>query len=93
VLAKQPIVVGMATNPEPDEPVRRFDRERAVVSADASRPELAHLLEVKRRMRILLQARVCLVGEIPNLQRQGSVEGPEVGRRVMGQIGVVLPAE
>ena len=33
--AKQPIVVGMAANPEPDEPVRCFDREGAIVSADA----------------------------------------------------------
>jgi hypothetical protein len=73
-LAKQPIVVGVAANPEPDEPVRRFDRERAVVSADASRPELSHLLEVKRRVpRILLQARVRLVGGVANLRRQRSV--------------------
>jgi hypothetical protein len=50
------------------------------VSADASRPEPAYLLEVKRGMpRILLQARVRLIGELPNLRRQRSVQRPEVG--------------
>jgi len=39
LLAKQPIVVGMAANPERHEPVYRFDREGAVVSRDPSRPE------------------------------------------------------
>lgn len=74
LLAKQPIVVGMAANPEPDEPVRRFDREGAVVSADPSRPEPPNLLEVKRGMpRILVQVRVGLIGEIPNLRWQSSV--------------------
>jgi hypothetical protein len=46
-LAKQPIVVGMAPNPEPNQPVRCFDREGAIVSADTSRPEATYLLEVK----------------------------------------------
>src|SRR5438046_10059627 len=91
--AKHPIVVGMAANPESDEPVRCFDREGAIVSADAGRPEAAYLLEVKRRVpRILLEARVRLIGELLNRRRQSSVERPEVGGRVMGQIGVVLPA-
>ncbi len=62
-LAKQPIVVSMTANPEPNEPIRCLDRERAIVSADASRPKTAYLLEVKRRVsRILLQARVRLIG-------------------------------
>jgi hypothetical protein len=60
----------MTANPEPDQPVRCFDRESAVVSADTSGPKSADLLEVKRRVpRILLQARVRLIGEIPNLLR------------------------
>ena len=74
LLAKQPIVVAMAANPEPDEPVCRFDCESAVVSSDPSRPEPADLLEVKCGMpRVLLQARVGVIGESPNLGRQGSV--------------------
>ena len=64
ILTKQPIVVGMAANPEPDEPVCRFDCESAVVSSDPSRPEPAALLEVKCGVpRVLLQARVRLIGE------------------------------
>jgi len=73
-LGKQPIVVGMAANPEPDEPVCHFDCESAVASSDPSGPEPADLLEVKCGMpRIMLQAGVRLIGEIPNLGRQGSV--------------------
>jgi hypothetical protein len=48
---------------------------------------------VKRRMpRILLQARVRLIGQLPNRGGQGSVPRPEVGGRVMSQRDVVLPA-
>ena len=92
LLAKQPIVVCMGTDPEPHEPVCRFDGESAVMSPDPSRPEAADLLEVKRRMpRILFEPRVRLIGEIPNLGRQGPIQRPEVGRGVMSQRGVVLP--
>jgi hypothetical protein len=59
----------MAADPEPDEIVRRFDREGSIVSADASRPEPTYLLEVKRGVsRILVQASVGLIGELPNLR-------------------------
>ena len=74
LLAKQPIVVGMATYPKPDESVWRFDREGAVVGSDPSRPESADLLEMKGGMPgILPQARIRLIGEIANLGRQGSI--------------------
>jgi hypothetical protein len=36
----------MATDPEPDEPVRCFGCESAIVSADTGRPESPYLLEV-----------------------------------------------
>ena len=69
-LTKQPIVVCMGADPKPDEPVCRFDRQFAVVSPDPSRPEAADLLEVKRWMlRILLQTRVRLIGEMLDLRR------------------------
>ena len=71
MLAKQPIVVGMAANPEPNESIWRFDREGAVAASHPSRPEPADLLEVKRGMPgVLLEARERLIGEIPNLGRQ-----------------------
>jgi hypothetical protein len=93
LLAKQTIVVSMATNPEPDEPVRRVDGQGSVVSADTHRPEATDLLEMKRGMpRILLQSRVGLIGEAAYLGRQGPIQRPEVGRRVMSQRGVVLRA-
>jgi hypothetical protein len=93
LLAKQAIVVSMATNPEPDESVRHVDGKGSVVGADAHRPEATDFLEMERGMpRILLQARVGLIGEIAYLGRQGPIERPEVGRCVMGQRGLVLPA-
>jgi hypothetical protein len=39
LLAKQPIVVGMAADPEPHEAIGRFDSERAVVTSDPSGPQ------------------------------------------------------
>ena len=92
LLAKQTIVVSIAADPEPDEPVRRVDREGSVVSADSRGPEPPHFLEVKRRMPwILLDPRVGLIGKVPHFGRQGPIQCPEVGRRVVNQRGVVLP--
>jgi hypothetical protein len=42
--------------------------------------------------RVLLQARVGLIGKLPDLRRQGPVACPEVRRCVVDQRGVVLPA-
>jgi len=47
LLAKQAIVVSMAANPKPDEPVGNLDGQGSVVNADPSRPEPTDLLEVK----------------------------------------------
>ena len=91
--AEQPIVVGVAADPEPDDPIGRFGAVCPIVHADASRPELPYLLEAKRGMPgIPFQKFERAIGEIPNLGRQGPIGRPEVGRRVMGQRGVVLPA-
>jgi hypothetical protein len=93
LLAKQAIVVGMAPNPEPDDSIRGVDSQSSVVGADAHRPEPTDFLEVKCRMPgILLQARVGVIGKIAYLGWQGFIQGPEVGRRVMSQSGLVLPA-
>jgi hypothetical protein len=37
----------MAADPEPNQPVRVFDRQGAIVSADANRPEATYFLEVE----------------------------------------------
>jgi hypothetical protein len=42
--------------------------------------------------RILFEARVRLIGESTYFGRQGPIQRPEVGRRVVRQRGVVLPA-
>lgn len=47
LLAKQTIVVGMAANPEPDEPVWFLDGQGSVVGPDPRRPEPANFLEVE----------------------------------------------
>ena len=93
LFAKQPIVVGVATDPEPHETVRRLDGEGAVVSSDSSGPEASCLLELKRWIpRILLEAIVCLISKTLHLRRQRPVGGPEIGGGVMDQSRVVLPA-
>jgi hypothetical protein len=77
----------MAADPEPDEPVRALDSQCPVVGADPSRPEPADLLEMKDA-----EDRASgLIGEVPDLGRQGSIPRPEIGGRVMSQRGVVLP--
>jgi hypothetical protein len=92
-LAEQSIVVRMGADPEPYEPVCRFDREGVVVSSDASGPEATDLLEVERGVpRGLFQARVRLIGKLLDFRRQEPVRPPEVGRRAVDQRGVVLPA-
>jgi hypothetical protein len=45
--AKQAIVVSMAANPEPDEPVRHIDGQGSAVSACPRRPRPTDLFEVK----------------------------------------------
>jgi len=93
LLAKQAIVVGMAADPEPYESVGRLYREGAIVSPDPSRPEAADLLEVMGRMTwVSFQARVGLIGKLLDLRWQGSITRPEIGRRVVSQRGLVLPA-
>lgn len=92
-LAKQAIVVGMTADPEPYEAVGCLYREGAIVGPDPSRPEAAYLLEMKGRMTwVLFQARVGLVGKLLNLRWQGPITRPEIGRRVVSQRGLVLPA-
>jgi len=69
-LAKQPVVIGMGADPEPHEPVFRFHGQGAVVGSNPSRPETTDLFQVERWVpRVLLQARVCLVGEILDVRR------------------------
>jgi len=49
-LANHLVVVGMCTYPEPVDPIRDWQTERAVLQTNPNGPELPDLLEVQRRM-------------------------------------------
>jgi hypothetical protein len=75
LLAKQPIVVSMTPNPEPEKPVRGLDREGAIVRATRADQKRPTLLEVEGGMaRILFQALVRLIGEFPSLRERYSAQ-------------------
>ena len=79
LLAKQPVVICMAADPEPHKTVVRFDRKCPILTANPNRPETTHCLEMQSRMmRIVFQVRVGAIGEPLDLGRQGSVAGPEI---------------
>jgi hypothetical protein len=47
LLAKQPVVICMAADPEPHKPVGGFDRESPMVTSDPSGPEATNFFEMK----------------------------------------------
>ena len=80
LLAKQPVVICMAADPEPHKAVRSFDREGPMMTSDASGPKATDLFEMQRRVtRVFFQVRVGPIGEPLNFWRQGSIAGPEIG--------------
>src|SRR5690348_13388699 len=67
----------MRADPEPDQRIAFFNRQRAIAKPHTYRPEAADFLKVQGRMlRIVLQQRVTLVGQSAN---------------VVGKLGVGLP--
>jgi hypothetical protein len=59
LLAKQPVVICMAADPEPDKTVDGLDGKGPIVASDPGGPEAADFLEMKRRMmRILFEVRI-----------------------------------
>jgi len=83
ISAEQPIVFGVAPDPEPDESVVDLDRERAVAAPYPRRPDVSRLLEPKGRVpRILLEPIESLVGESLDLWREVPIRGPELRRSV-----------
>ena len=80
LLAKQPVVICMAADPEPHKAVRNFDREGPIMTSDPSGPKATDLFEIQRRVtRVFFQVRVRPIGEPLNFWRQGSIAGPEIG--------------
>ena len=93
LVAKQAIVVRMTADPEPQEPIARFDAQGTMVPADAHGPEAPDLLEVEGRMsRVLLQSSIGLICERSHVRWQRVVGRPEGRRGVVVQRDVVLPA-
>jgi hypothetical protein len=73
-LAEQSIVVGVGSDPEPDEPILYLDGEGSMSAPDPSGPNRASLLEAQRWMpRILLEALERLVREPLDLGWQSPV--------------------
>lgn len=78
-LAEDPVVIGVVSDPEPDEAVFRLDGQCPVVGSDACGPVGADLLQADRRMMgICLEQGKCFIGELLNLGGQRMVTRPEV---------------
>ena len=50
-LSDDSVVIGVASDPEPEKSILYIDSQRSVVHADADGPVLANLLEVQRGVR------------------------------------------
>ena len=69
-LAEHPVVVSVRTDPEPDQPIRDLDGQRAMMVTYACRPETVNLLEVKTWMPwVALEPSEGFVRELPDLLR------------------------
>ncbi len=85
-LANQRIVLGMRSDPEPENAIRNVHSERTIVIPHAHRPKSPNLLEMQGRMAVIgLQEREILVREAPDLSRQRLVAPPELSGGVMRQ--------
>jgi hypothetical protein len=64
-MIKQSVILGMRSNPEPQDIAFVLHRHGSVVEADTDGPEAANLLKVQRRMTwILTQQRIAPVGKV-----------------------------
>jgi hypothetical protein len=67
----QPVVLIVCTDPEPENPFRRFGSEGAETTPDSHRPVLADALEVERWvLRVPSQQLVIFTGELLKLRWQ-----------------------
>lgn len=78
------IILGVGSDPVPEDSLRRLDADCPVVVAHAHRPMPSNLLEVQRWMtRVCLQEGEVLVRQLLNVRWQATVVIPEVGVGVM----------
>ena len=86
MLADEFVVVGVSTDPEPEQSIGRLDGDGPVMEPDTRGPEPTDLLEVKRWVSgVGSEKGERLISELPNLSGKRSVAGPEVGRGVVLQ--------
>jgi len=91
-LADQLVVRGMRPDPEPDDAVRRFHAQRAIVDANAHRVETPNLLEVKGGVPgIAFELFETAVGKTLDCNRQRAIALPELWRGLVIQSFVVWP--
>jgi len=78
-VADYPIVVGVTSNPKPQNAVGHIHAKRTVGHADADRNEISNILEVKRRVRrILLEEFEVLPGEFLHVAWQRFKTCPKI---------------
>src|SRR3990172_7763718 len=83
----------MAADPEPQASVGNLDRQRAVMEADADRPELSNFLQMERRvLGVRLEELKGPIGVFLHERRQFAIAGPESWRGEVPHNGLVRPA-
>lgn len=79
MLAEKLVVFGVASDPEPKQPILYFNREGTMVKTNADRPIFANLLEMEGRvMRIGFQQFKARIRQLLNLPGKEAIAGPEV---------------
>ena len=96
LLLNQFVVIGVGSYPKPHHTFRFVQTQRAVMLADASRPELplfANFLEVKRGMKsVCLQQSVVFICQLLYLFGQRVVALPKARQSKVIHNGCALPA-
>lgn len=81
-LAEKLVVLRVGVDPEPNQPVGRFNGECPMMRTNAGRPEATHLPHAKRRMpQISFHVRKRLVRKLPHRGRQLAVGDQKPGSR------------
>ncbi len=89
----EPVVVGVAADPEPQDAVVNFHAQCPVGQPDAGGSEAANLLEVQRRvLRIAFQESEILIGKFLDRLGEDVVAGPKFGRGGVPHKSEHLPA-
>jgi hypothetical protein len=92
-MTKQFFIVGMRSNPEPQDITFVFHGHRSVVDADTDRPETTDLLEMQRGMTwILAQQRIAPVGKALDICWQVTIVGPKTWGRSVSHRSVHRPS-